>query len=77
MKERKMKTVKTAEDFKPVSIVLESQKEVDWMYDLTGSVSGVGKVRDFVDSIYYGLEELYKEETDLFTICEIKEEKQP
>lgn len=50
-----MKIVKTQEEFKPVSIVLESQDEVNWVYELFGSVFGQGKIRDFTDSVYYGL----------------------
>lgn len=52
-----MKIVIEKEAFKPVSIVLESQDEVDWTYELFGSVGGVGLPRKFVDSVYYGLEE--------------------
>ena len=67
-----MKIVKTLEEFKPVSIVLESQTEVDWMYDLLGSIGGKGKARDFFDSVYYGLESEAKENTNLFDTFQIK-----
>lgn len=67
-----MKIVKTPEEFKPVSIVLESQKEVDWIYDLLGSIGGAGEARKFFDSIYYELESESKENTNLFDTFQIK-----
>lgn len=57
-----MKIVKTQEEFKPVSIVLESQDEVNWVYELFGSVGGQGKIRDFTDSVYYGLQKIADED---------------
>ena len=45
------------EAFKPVSIVLESQDEVNWFHDLLSHVGGVGKERDFFKSISRGIEE--------------------
>ena len=53
-----MKIVKVDQEFKPVSIVLESQDEVNWLYELMGKVGGGGPVRKFVDDVYYGLEEI-------------------
>lgn len=53
-----MKIVKHKPEFHPVTITLETQNEVNWMYELFGSVAGNGIVRQFTDSIYYGLEEL-------------------
>lgn len=67
-----MKIVKTPEEFKPVSIVLESQKEVDWIYDLLGSIGGTGEARKFFDSIYHELESESKENTNLFDTFQIK-----
>lgn len=60
-----MKIVKTQQEFKPINIVLESQDEVNWVYELFGSVAGVGAVRKFVDSVYYGLEDIANDDEDV------------
>jgi hypothetical protein len=68
-----MKIVKTETKFEPVSVVLESQDEVNWLYALFGQVGGGGKVREFVDSVYYGLEDIGDDEPSVFEgIVQIK-----
>lgn len=68
-----MKIVKTEPKFEPVSIVLETQDEVNWVYELFGQVGGGGKVREFVDSVYYGLEGIGDDESSVFeNVIQIK-----
>lgn len=38
-------------EFNPVSIVLETQDEVNFMYELTRNIAGVGEIRNFFDAI--------------------------
>lgn len=46
-----MKIERQEATFTPVSIVLESQDEVNWMHELLTIVGGTGEVRQFFDSI--------------------------
>lgn len=50
-----MKIQQQERKFKPVTITLESQEEVDMLLTLTGSLIGEGKMRDFTDSVFNGL----------------------
>lgn len=52
-----MKVIKQEAAFTPISIVLESQYEVNWMHELLTRVGGAGEVRQFFDSIYNELGE--------------------
>ena len=66
-----MKIVK--QGFQPVSVVLESQDEVNWLYELFGRVGGGGEVRKFVDSVYYGLEDVASDDSNVFeNVVQIK-----
>ena len=68
-----MKILKTEPKFEPVSIVLETQEEVNWAYQLFGQVGGGGKVREFVDNVYYGLEGIGDDESSVFeNVIQIK-----
>jgi hypothetical protein len=60
-----LKIIKAPEAFKPVSIVLETQEEVNWVYELFGNIGGGGPVRKFVDNVYYGLEGIAQDNEDL------------
>lgn len=46
-----MKVITQEAAFPPISIVLESQDEVNWMHEIVSRVAGVGNVREFFDSI--------------------------
>lgn len=46
-----MKVIKQEVAFTPISIVLESQDEVNWMHEMLIRIGGVGEVRQFFDSI--------------------------
>lgn len=46
-----MKVIKQEAAFTPISIVLESQYEVNLMHELLTIVGGTGEVRKFFDSI--------------------------
>lgn len=46
-----MKIERQEATFTPVSIVLESQDEVNWMHEIVARVAGFGNVREFFDSI--------------------------
>lgn len=50
--------VELAKTFIPVTITLETQEEIDMLYNIVGNISGVGPYRIFADSIFYGLEKL-------------------
>lgn len=50
-----MKIHKQEATFQPITIVLESQEELDILLHLVGSVSGRGKPRQVTDAIYDGL----------------------
>ena len=69
-----MKIVKHQPEFKPVSITLESQDEVNWVYELFGNIGGGGRVRKFVDDIYYGLEDIAQDSNvfDKSVVIQIK-----
>lgn len=47
--------IEKSETFSPVSIILESQDEVNFMHGLTRHISGLGDIRDFFDRIGDGL----------------------
>ena len=53
-----MKIEKTRVNFSPVVLTLESQDEVDIIYELLGCVGGTGEVRTFIDGIVAGMEGL-------------------
>lgn len=63
-----MKIVKAQPEFKPVSIVLETQDEVNWVHELFGNIGGGGPTRKFVNDIYYRLEDIaqYNEDVKVF-----------
>lgn len=46
-----MKVERKNNGFQPVVITLESQEEVDIVYELLNSVGGLGKVRQFTDDL--------------------------
>lgn len=46
-----MKVIKQEAAFTPISIVLESQDEVNWMHEMLSRIGGTGEVRQFFDSI--------------------------
>ena len=48
--------------FIPVVITLETQEEVDILYDLVGRVNGSGAARKLAGNLYYTLKEL----TDIY-----------
>ena len=43
--------MKISKQFSPLTIVLETQEEIDQLYEITRYVSGGGKVRDFFDTL--------------------------
>lgn len=43
--------MKISKQFSPVTIVLETQEEIDQLYEITRYVSGGGKVRAFFDTL--------------------------
>lgn len=43
--------MKISKEFSPVVITLETQEEIDLLYELTRYVSGGGKVRAFFDAL--------------------------
>lgn len=47
-----MKIERQETKFQPVTITLETQKEVDILYELLGLVAGTGDVRNTIDSFY-------------------------
>jgi len=49
--------------FIPVVITLESQEEVDILFDLVGRINGSGAGRKLTGSLYYTLKEL----TDIYS----------
>ena len=61
-----MKVVKTDSLFTPVTIVLETQEEVNWTTELFGSVGGLGRARSFVDAVYKELKQERKEAPEAF-----------
>lgn len=61
-----MKVVKTNSVFTPVTIILETQEEVNWTTELFGSVGGAGRARSFVDAVYKELEQEKKEGPEAF-----------
>lgn len=60
-----MKIVKDKPEFKPVSIILESQDELNWAYELFGSIHGSGRVRDFADGVYFGLQDIAQDDDEV------------
>lgn len=46
-----MKVERKNKGFQPVVITLESQEEVDIVYELLNSVGGLGKIRQFTDEL--------------------------
>lgn len=46
-----MKVERKNNGFQPVVITLESQEEVDIVYELSMSVGGLGKARDFTNEL--------------------------
>lgn len=49
--------------FQPVTIVLESQFEVDVLRELCGSIRGAGDVRNFTSDLFSALSKYVKDET--------------
>lgn len=43
--------MKVSKEFSPVTILLETQDEIDLLYEITRYVSGGGKVRTFFDTL--------------------------
>lgn len=52
-----MKVTQIKQEFSPVTITLESKEELDMLFELSASVSGTGKVRDFYDALADNLQD--------------------